>query len=126
DIAETRDHRDLAGHHHIGAAPDAVDKRFAAAVKIIELRLGDGIIDVDRGPKKLAVAFHQIKPVDTGCGLLAHAFDGVAAFAVPAGNEGKPLLDRGEENFFFLIAWLVEKSRVARLGTHTEVNEHGG
>src|SRR5208283_5427965 len=89
-------------------------------------RLGDGIIDVDRGPKKLAVAFHQIKPVDTGCGLLAHAFDGVAAFAVPAGNEGKPLLDRGEENFFFLIAWLVEKSRVARLGTHTEVNEHGG
>ena len=41
DVAEARDHRDLAGHHHVGAAADAVDQRLAAAVEIVELRLGD-------------------------------------------------------------------------------------
>src|SRR3954468_18174202 len=38
-----RDHRDLAGHHHVGAAADAVDQRFAAAIEIVELRLGDAV-----------------------------------------------------------------------------------
>ena len=28
DIAEAGDHGDLAGHHHVGAAADAVDQRF--------------------------------------------------------------------------------------------------
>ncbi len=33
DIAKARHHRDLAGHHHIGAAADAVDKRFRGSHK---------------------------------------------------------------------------------------------
>ena len=41
DVAEARDHRDLAGHHHVGAAADAVDEALAAAVEVVELRLGD-------------------------------------------------------------------------------------
>jgi adenosylhomocysteinase len=36
DVTEAGDHRDFAGHHHIGAAADAVDQRFAAAVEIVE------------------------------------------------------------------------------------------
>ena len=41
DVAEAGDDRDLAGHHHVGAAADAVDEAFAAAVEVVELRLGD-------------------------------------------------------------------------------------
>src|SRR5262249_16060648 len=43
DVAEARDHGDLAGHHHVGAATDSVDQRLAAAVQVVELRLGDRV-----------------------------------------------------------------------------------
>src|SRR6185437_15687401 len=52
DVAKTRDHRELAGHHHVGAAADAVDQRFTAAIEIVELRLGDAVVDVDGGPQQ--------------------------------------------------------------------------
>ena len=48
DVAVAADDGDLAGHHHVGAAADAVDQRFLAAVLVVELRLGDRIVDVDR------------------------------------------------------------------------------
>jgi hypothetical protein len=54
DIAEAADHRDLAGHHHVGAAADAVDQRFTAAIEVVELRLGDAVVDVDRGEQQRA------------------------------------------------------------------------
>jgi len=37
DVAEARDHRNLARHHDVRTAADAVDERFAAAVEIVEL-----------------------------------------------------------------------------------------
>ena len=55
DVAEARDHRDLAGHHHVGAAADAVDQRFAAAIEVVELRLGDAVVDVDGREQQLAL-----------------------------------------------------------------------
>ena len=48
DVAEAGDHRDLAGHHDVGGALDAVDQALAAAVEVVELRLGDAVVDVDR------------------------------------------------------------------------------
>src|SRR6478736_1831279 len=52
DVAEARDHRGLAGHHHVGAAADAVDQRFTAAIEVVELRLGHAVVDVDRRPQQ--------------------------------------------------------------------------
>ena len=40
-VAVAADDRDLAGNHHVGGALDAVDQRFAAAVQVVELGLGD-------------------------------------------------------------------------------------
>ena len=36
-IAIAADDRELAGHHHVGRAADAVDEAFAAAIAVVEL-----------------------------------------------------------------------------------------
>ena len=56
DIAVAAHHGDLAGDHHVGGALDAVDQRFAAAVQVVELGLGDRVVDVDGREGELAVA----------------------------------------------------------------------
>ncbi|MEM8886176.1 MAG: adenosylhomocysteinase, partial [Planctomycetota bacterium] len=48
-VAVTADDGGLAGHHHVGGAADAVDERFLAAVLVVELGLGDRVVDVDGG-----------------------------------------------------------------------------
>ncbi len=55
DVAVTADAGDLAGDHHVGRALDAVRERFAAAVKVVELGLGDGVVDVDGGNEKFSL-----------------------------------------------------------------------
>ena len=44
NIAVAGDDGDLAGDHDVGGTLDAVDQRFAAAVEVVELGLGDGIV----------------------------------------------------------------------------------
>src|SRR5258708_7308846 len=75
DIAEAADHGDLAGHHDVGGALDAVDQALAAAIKIVEFRLGDAVVDIDRGDLELARLHHLVEPVDAGRRLLGDAFD---------------------------------------------------
>ena len=48
DVAIAGDDDDLAGDHHVGGPLDAVGQRFAAAVEVVELALGDRVVDVDR------------------------------------------------------------------------------
>ena len=43
DFTITANDNDLTGNHHICSTLDAIGQRFAAAVQIIKLRLGDGI-----------------------------------------------------------------------------------
>ena len=54
DVAVAADDGDLAGDHHVGRAVDAVDQRVAAAVEVVELGLGDRVVDVDRREQQLA------------------------------------------------------------------------
>ena len=122
DIAEARDHGDLAGHHHVGAAADAVDQRFAAAIKIVEFRLGDGIIDVDRREQQLAFLLHDIQTMHAGRRLFRDALDGFGVALVEAGVRLQALLDRREQDFLFLVGRLVEERGVAALGAQAEVD----
>src|SRR3546814_5981712 len=48
DVAVAGDHRHLAREHHVGGAADAVGQALTAAVEVVELRLGDAVVDVDR------------------------------------------------------------------------------
>ncbi len=111
DVAEARDHRDLAGHHDVGAAADAVDQQLAAAVQVVELRFGDAVIDVDRRPEKLAFLLHQIETVHAGRGLFGDAANFFGGLAVPARILHQPLLDRGEQDFLFLVVRMMKQGR---------------
>lgn len=74
DITETSDDGNLASNHDIGGTLDAVDEGLAAAVKVVELGLGDGVVDVDGGDEKTVllalVLEHAVEVVHTGGGLL--------------------------------------------------------
>ena len=72
-VAVAAHHRDLAGHHHVGGALDAVGQRFAAAVEVVELRLGDRVVDVDGGNQQRAGFLHLVQAVHAGGGLLGNA-----------------------------------------------------
>ena len=75
DVAVAADHRDLAREHHVGGAADAVDERVAAAVEVVELRLRDRVVDVDRREQQRAALHHLVEPVHAGGGLLGDAVD---------------------------------------------------
>ena len=127
DVAEARDHRDLAGHHHVGAAADAVDQRLAAAVEVVELRLGDGVVDVDGGPQQRAGLLHVVETMHAGGGLFRDAFDVLGDLGeVALRLLLQDALDEREEHFLFLGARLVEERGVALLGAHAEMHEHRG
>ena len=74
DVAVTADAGDLAGDHHVGGALDAVGERFAAAVEVVELGLGDGVVDVDGGHEQLALLQHLVEAMHAGGGFLGNAF----------------------------------------------------
>jgi hypothetical protein len=54
DIAIAAHDGDLAGEHHVGAAADRIHQRFPAAIFVVELRLGDAVIDIDRRERQFA------------------------------------------------------------------------
>lgn len=70
DITETGNDTDLTSNHDIGGTLDTIDERLTATVQVVELGLGDGVVDVDGGNKELVVLEHAVKVVNTGGGLL--------------------------------------------------------
>ena len=126
-IAEARNHGDLAGHHHVGAAADAVHQRLAAAIEIVEFGLGDAVIDVDGGEQQLVRLFHQIEAMHAGGGFFRHALDAGGDLGEPAlGLFLQQPLDEGVENFLFLIFRLFQEGRVALFGAQAVMHQHGG
>jgi hypothetical protein len=66
DVAEAADDGGLAGEHDVGGAVDAVDERVAAAVQVVELALGDRVVDVDRREQQragLENSYRRMTPV---------------------------------------------------------------
>ena len=94
DVAVAADDGDLAADQDVGGTVDAVDERVAAAVLVVELRLGHRVVHVDGREEELAAALHLVEAVDAGGRLLGDALDGVGG-----GGEAARLLgdDRAEE-----------------------------
>ena len=74
-VAEAGDDGDLAADEDVGGAVEAVDERVAAAVLVVELALGDRVVDVDRREEQVAGLGQLVEAVDTGRGLLGDALD---------------------------------------------------
>lgn len=75
DITVTSDNGHLTGDHDVGGTLDTVDERLTAAVQVVELGLGDRVVDVDGGQLEGAVLHHLVQVVDTGGGLLRETLD---------------------------------------------------
>src|SRR5256885_13076880 len=58
----------------------AIHQRFAAAVEVVELALGDRVVDVDGTELQRALGRHLVEAVHAGRGLFGHA-DDVGALA---------------------------------------------
>ena len=70
DVTETSNDSDLTSNHNIGGTLDTIDEGLAASVEVVELGLGDGVVDVDGGDEELLLTEHLVEVVDTGGGLL--------------------------------------------------------
>lgn len=75
DITVSSNNSNLSGNHNVGGALDSIDQRLAASVEVVELGLGDRVVDVDGGNLELALLEHLVQVVDTGGGLLRDTLD---------------------------------------------------
>ena len=82
-VAITANHANLARHHHIGRALDAVCQRFAAAVQVIELRLRYRVVHIDRRDQQRTGFMHLVETVDAGGCFLRNTLP-VGHHTVPA------------------------------------------
>ena len=75
DITVTGDEGGLTGDHDVSGALDTVDEGFTAAVEVVELGLGDGVVDVDGGDGELAVLLAAVEVLDTSGGFFGDTED---------------------------------------------------
>ena len=69
DITETSDDGNLTSNHDIGGTFDTIDEGLSASVQVVELGLGDGVVDIDGRNKELALLEHAVEMVNTSGGL---------------------------------------------------------
>mmetsp|Transcript_11650 Transcript_11650/g.24377 ORF Transcript_11650/g.24377 Transcript_11650/m.24377 type:complete len:477 (-) Transcript_11650:1-1431(-) len=72
DVTEATDPGGLASNHHVGTTHDTVGERVTAAVHVVELGLGDGVVHVDGREQQGAGGGHLVQALNTGGGLLRH------------------------------------------------------
>ncbi|MNU74352.1 hypothetical protein D3C71_638490 [compost metagenome] len=124
-IAVTADHGNLAGHHHVGCAANAVDERFLAAILVVELRLGDAVVDVDGREGQQALLAEIVKTVNAGRRFFCDTLQRVALFGEPAGGSLEALVDLREEDFLFFRTG-IGQNVLAGFSTCAEQDIHGG
>ena len=126
-VAEAAHHSCLAADHHVGGPVDAVDERVAAAVEVVELGLGDGVVDVDGREQQLAGLQHLVQPVDAGGGLLRHAPDSPSDAGPPLRVGGQGLGEGGQHDLPLLGVVVAGRRHGARrLELGPLVDQQGG
>ena len=102
DVTVTGNNGDLTGDHNVGGTLDTVNKRLAATVEVVELGLGDGVVDVDGGDLELVLLEHSVKVVDTGGGLLGETVAAVELLGELVVNTGGQFTTVVEDEVKFL------------------------
>lgn len=75
DISVSGDDSHLSGQHDVGGSLDSVGQGLADSVQIVELALGDGVVDIDRGDLEFSLLEHLSQVVHSGGRLLRQAAD---------------------------------------------------
>ena len=115
----------LASDHDVRGALDAVHEAFTATVEVVELALGDGVVDVDSTEHAGASRAHFLQAMHARGGLFGDAEDFRALAAVPGGINRKLGLDGGVQAGLF-FALRVGQNALVLLGLLAEVHEQRG
>jgi len=75
DVSISSNETDLSSNHDIGGSEDSVDQRVSASIDVIELALGDRVIDVEGGEQKRTLLPHLVESVNSSGGLLRNSLD---------------------------------------------------
>ena len=86
-VTVSGDDGDLAGDHDVGGALDAIDERLPAAVEVVKLGFGDGVVDVDGGDLEKSLLVELVEIVDARSGLLGAAVDAIEQVGIFGVNE---------------------------------------
>lgn len=88
DVTVSGNNGDLTSNHDISSTLDTVNERLTASVQVIELGLGDGVIDIDSWDEELLVLEHAVEVVNTSGGLLRETVASLEHLGVLGVNEG--------------------------------------
>jgi len=125
-VAVAHNHNYLASHHDVGGALDAVGQRLAAAVQVVELGLGDRVVDVDGGEQQRAGRFKLIESVHAGGGFFRYALY-LGCNLVPVLRVFfESQLEAVKDALKFLVVGRLVKDGRVDFGLHAFVNEQGG
>ena len=102
-IAVAADDGDLAGDHDIGRPLDRVDQGLAAAVQVVELGLGDRVVDVHRREQQRALLVHLVETVHAGGGLFGDALDALGHVLPMVGVAVECATEHAEHGGPFLV-----------------------
>lgn len=102
DVTVTGNNGDLTGDHNVGGTLDTVNERLTATVEVVELGLGDGVVNVDGGNLELVLLEHSVKVVDTGGGLLGETVAAVELLGELVVNKGGQVTTVVEDEVKFL------------------------
>ena len=70
NISVASNNGNLASKHDVSGTLDTIDERFAAAVVVVKLGLGDRVVDVNGGDLELAITESLVQVMNTGGGFL--------------------------------------------------------
>ena len=122
----------FTGNHDIGGSHDTIWKRVLATVDVIELLLGDGVVNVDGSEEELALGGHLVESGNTGGGLLGDTNESLGHLGPFLGETGLDSVSDDSENLLELevvgAVWVWELTGLGEvsLGLDTLVDEKSG
>lgn len=75
NVTESSNNGDLSSKHDIGSTLDSIDEGLAASVVVVELALGDRVVNVDSGDLEPVLLVHTVEVMNTGGGLFGETSD---------------------------------------------------
>ena len=127
-VAVAANHSNFACHHHVGGAVDAVDEGVTAAVEVVELGLGHGIVHVDCRELEALGLSHLVQAMHAGSGFFGNALQCFAGAGPLLRILFENLAAGGEEHApFFAVLFGVELRNLAGVFEFGAAgHEHGG
>ena len=75
DVTVASNDGDLSSKHDVGSTLNTIDKGLATSVVVVELALGDGVVDIDGSDLELTLPVHTVKVMDTSGGFFRETPD---------------------------------------------------